>query len=82
VAWPTERKGNQTRSGCVRRQLCVQVNDNDFSLPATITDLAKRTSFATLALTGAEDRAMQGCNPSADSRARPGRGRRKPPRRI
>lgn len=29
--------------------------------------------FPTLMLTGAEDRALQGCNLSADSGARPGR---------
>jgi len=33
-------------------------------------------------LTGAEDKALQGCNLSADSGARPGRWRRKPPRRF
>ena len=66
----------------VRRQLFFPISDNYFSLPATITPLAMQHAFPTLVLTGAEDRAMQGCNPSVGSGARPGRGRRQPPRRF
>jgi hypothetical protein len=72
---------NQTVSR-VRRQLSFPANDNYFSLPATITSLATPHSSRTLGLAGAEDRATQGCDPSADSGARPGRGRRQPPRRV
>ena len=66
----------QDNEGTVRRQLLFPVSDNYFSRSATITSFAKRTSSSTLVLTGAEDKALQGCNLSADSGARPGRGRR------
>jgi hypothetical protein len=59
----------------VRRQLFFPVSDNYFSLSATTTSFAERRFFSTLVLTGAEDKALQGCNLSAASGARPGRGR-------
>jgi len=39
----------------------------------TTTSFANQHSSPTLILTGAEDKALQGCNLSADSGARPGR---------
>ena len=59
----------------VRRQLFFPVSDNYFSLSATTTSFAEQRFFSTLVLTGAEDKALQGCNLSAASGARPGRGR-------
>jgi hypothetical protein len=50
----------------VRRQLFFPVNDNYFSLLTTITGLAKFRRSPKLVLAAAEDRAMQGCNPSTD----------------
>ncbi len=55
---------------------------NYFSRSATITLFAWGFRPSTQVLTGAEDKALQGCNLSADSGARPGRWRRKPPRRF
>lgn len=56
----------------VRRQLFFRVNDNYFSRSATTTSFSKAESFLTVVLTGAEGKALQGCNLSADSEARPG----------
>jgi hypothetical protein len=52
---------------------------NYFSLSTTTTSLADQSSSPTLVQTGAEDRALQGCNLSADSGARPGQGGLGPP---
>ena len=65
------RQSESTKSGSpaplsVRRQLFFPVSDNYFSLSTTITDLAKFHRSPKLVLAAAEDRAMQGCNPSAD----------------
>jgi hypothetical protein len=59
--------------GCVWRQLLFPVSDNYFSRSATITTFTNPPCRSTLSLTGAEDKALQGCNLSADSGARPGR---------
>ena len=58
----------------VRRQLLFLVSDNYISLPTTTTVLAKQRGLPKLVLTGAEGKALQGCNLSADSGARPGSG--------
>jgi hypothetical protein len=55
----------------VLRQLFFPIGDN-YLFPLDFRP-------STLVLTGAEDKALQGCNLSADSGARPGR---KPPRRF
>src|ERR1039457_2893112 len=57
----------------VWRQLLFPVSDNYFSLSATITSFTNSPIPSTLDLTGAEDKALQGCNLSADPGARPGR---------
>ena len=59
----------------VRRQLLLPVSDNYISLWTTTTLLAKQPWLPKLVLTGAEDKALQGCNLSAASGARPGSGR-------
>src|ERR1017187_4197923 len=69
----------------VWRQLLFPVSDNYFSRSATITTFTNPPCRSTLSLTGAEDKALQGCNLSADSGARPGRGgaaAAEPPRLI
>ena len=58
----------------VRRQLLFPVNGNYFSLSATTTLLSKQPWLPKLVLTGAEDKALQGCNLSADSGPDQGRG--------
>ena len=55
----------------VWRQLFFPINDNYYSLLATTTLFAKLLIISTLVLTGAEDKALQGCNLSADSGAKP-----------
>jgi hypothetical protein len=57
----------------VQRQLLFPVDDNYFSLSATITTFTKWPRPPIVGLTGAEDKALQGCNLSADSGAKPGR---------
>jgi hypothetical protein len=56
----------------VRRQLLFPISDNYFSRSTTITSFPGTGSSSTLVLTGAEGKALQGCNLSADSGARPG----------
>ena len=70
-----EERSERARKASVWRQLLFPVSDNYFSLSTTTTSLAKWHSSPTLVLTGAEDKALQGCNLSADSGARPGLGR-------
>src|SRR5215469_12509171 len=61
------------RSNGVRRQLFFPVSDNYFSRSTTTTRFTKPIGISTLRLTGAEDKALQGCTLSADSGARPER---------
>ena len=58
----------------VWRQLLFPVSDNYFSRRATTTSFSNTESFLKLVLTGAEDKALQGCTLSAASGARPGKG--------
>ena len=62
-----------SRSTGVWRQLLFPVNDNYFSRPTTTTNFTNPPCRSKLGLTGAEDKALQGCNLSAASGARPGR---------
>ena len=59
----------------VWRQLYFPISDNYISLLTTTTSFTVQPSFPTLVQTGAEDKALQGCNLSADSGARPGQER-------
>jgi hypothetical protein len=57
----------------VWRQLLFPVSDNYFSRPTTITSFTNPPCRSKLVLAEAEDKALQGCNLSADFGARPGR---------
>src|SRR3954465_6623487 len=63
----------------VWRQLLFPVDDNYFSRSTTITSCSKTGFLSKLELTGAEGKALQGCNLSADSGARPGGADLAPP---